>query len=163
MDTSRIPLPGAELISVRIGDQAYAIDIMAVREIRGWTAATPLPHAPAHVLGMMNLRGAILPVIDLGARLGLGPASPNASSVVVVAQIGDVQMGLVVDAVSDILTVTEGLIQPAPNVGSDESAAFVAGVMTTDTGIVSLLSLDHVQPPDTSAAMAAAAPDAVAA
>ena len=141
---------------MRIGDQAYAIDIMAVREIRGWTAATPLPHAPAHVLGMMNLRGAILPVIDLGARLGLGPATPSASSVVVVAQIGEVQMGLVVDAVSDILTVTEGLIQPAPNVGSTRLAAFVAGVMTTDTGIVSLLSLDHVQPPDTSAAMAAA-------
>jgi purine-binding chemotaxis protein CheW len=66
-------------------------------------------------------------------------------------------MGLVVDAVSDILTVTEGLIQPPPEVGSQESAAYVAGVMTTDTGIVSLLSLDHVQPPDTSAAMAAVA------
>ncbi len=152
MDTSRIPAPGAELISVRIGDQAYAIDIMAVREIRGWTAATPLPHAPPHVLGMMNLRGAILPVIDLGARLGLGPAEPNSSSVVVVAQIGEVQMGLVVDAVSDILTVTEGLIQPAPDVGSGESAAFVAGVMTTETGIVSLLSLDQVQPADTAIA-----------
>ncbi len=131
MDTSRIPKPGAELISVRIGDQSYAIDIMAVREIRGWTAATPLPHAPPHVLGP--------------------------SSVVVVAQIGEVQMGLVVDAVSDILTVTEGLIQAAPDVGSSESAAFVAGVMTTDTGIVSLLSLDHVQPPDTAAAMASMA------
>ena len=110
VSTSRIPSPGAELISVRIGDQAYAIDIMAVREIRGWTAATPLPHAPPHVLGMMNLRGAILPVIDLGARLGLGPASPSASSVVVVAQIGEAQMGLVVDAVSDLLGLDEARI-----------------------------------------------------
>ena len=116
--------------------------------------ATPLPHAPPHVLGMMNLRGAILPVIDLGARLGLGPASPSASSVVVVAQIGEAQMGLVVDAVSDILTVTEGLIQPPPEVGSQESAAYVAGVMTTDTGIVSLLSLDHILPADIQAAAA---------
>lgn len=146
MGDSRIPSPGAELISVRIGDQAYAIDIMAVREIRGWTAATPLPHAPPHVLGMMNLRGAILPVIDLGARLGLGPATPGASSVVVVAQIGDAQVGLVVDAVSDILQVTEGLIQAAPDVGSADSTAFVAGVMTIDTGIVSLLALDNVLP-----------------
>lgn len=146
MGDTRIPSPGAELISVRIGDQAYAIDIMAVREIRGWTAATPLPHAPPHVLGMMNLRGAILPVIDLGARLGLGPASPGPSSVVVVAQIGDAQVGLVVDAVSDILQVTEGLIQAAPDVGSADSNAFVAGVMTIDTGIVSLLALDHVLP-----------------
>lgn len=152
---SRIPSPGAELISVRIGEQAYAIDIMAVREIRGWTAATPLPHAPPHVLGMMNLRGAILPVIDLGARLGLGPANPSASSVVVVAQIGEAQMGLVVDAVSDILTVTEGLIQPPPEVGSAESTAYVSGVMTTDTGIVSLLALDYILPPDIRAAAAA--------
>ena len=155
MDTSRIPAPGVELIAVRIADQAYAVDIMAVREIRGWTAATPLPHAPPHVLGMMNLRGAILPVIDLGARLGLGPGTPSASSVVVVAQIGDAQMGLVVDAVSDILTVTEGLIQPAPDVGSETSRAFVMGVMTTDTGIVSLLSLDAVLPPDLQSAVAA--------
>ena len=146
MNRSHIPQPGAELISIRIGDQAYAIDIMAVREIRGWTAATPLPHAPPHVLGMMNLRGAILPVIDLGSRLGLGPAEPNASSVVVVAQIGEAQVGLVVDAVSDILTVTEGLIQTPPDVGTFDSLQYVNGVMTTDTGIVSLLSLDNVLP-----------------
>ena len=93
---------------------------------------------------MMNLRGAILPVIDLGARLGLGPATPGPSSVVVVAQVGEVQMGLVVDAVSDILTVTEGLIQAPPDVGSEQSNAFVAGVMTTEAGIVSLLCLDQV-------------------
>lgn len=157
MSTARIPAPGAELISVRIADQAYAVDIMAVREIRGWSAATPLPHAPPHVLGMMNLRGAILPVIDLGARLGLGPAAPNASSLAVVAQIGEAQMGLAVDAVSDILTVTEGLIQPAPDVGSETSRAFVAGVMTTDAGIVSVLALDAILPQDLQAAAAAAA------
>jgi purine-binding chemotaxis protein CheW len=149
MSYSSIPLPGAELISVSIGDQDYAIDIMAVREIRGWSAATPLPHSPPHVLGMMNLRGAVLPVIDLGARLGLGPAKTSPSSVVVVAQIGAAQVGLVVDAVCDILTVTEGLIQPAPDVGTEGSRLFVNGVITTDSGIVSLLSLDNVIPAET--------------
>jgi purine-binding chemotaxis protein CheW len=148
MDNDLIPAPGAELISVRVHGQAFAIDIMAVREIRGWTGATPLPHSPPHVLGVMNLRGAILPVIDLGARLGLGATSPTPASVVVVAQIGDAQVGLVVDAVSDILTVTEGLIQPTPDIGSDEVRAFVAGVMTIDSGIVSLLRLDQVPPPE---------------
>lgn len=152
MDVQDMPQVGAELISVRIGEQDYAIDIMAVREIRGWTAATPLPHAPPHVLGMMNLRGAILPVIDLGARLGLGAAETSSSSVVVVAQIGEAQVGLVVDAVCDILTVTEGLIKAAPDVGSAESRVFVRGVMTTDAGIVSLLSLDNVIPADLPAA-----------
>ena len=65
-----MPAAGSELICVSIGEHLYAIDIMQVREIRGWTASTPLPHAPPHVLGMINLRGSILPVIDLGSLLG---------------------------------------------------------------------------------------------
>ncbi len=143
MTASTIPQPGSELISVLIRGQAFAIDIMSVREIRGWRAATPLPHAPPHVLGMMNLRGVALPVVDLCARLGMGPAQPDAASVVVVAQAGDVQ----VDAVCDILQVTPGMIQAPPDVGSEDGLRFVTGVMTTDSGIVSLLCLDHVLPP----------------
>mgnify|MGYP000069398091 CR=1 FL=1 len=108
-----------------------------------------LPRTPDFVRGVMNLRGAVLPVIDLGARLGLGPAKTSPSSVVVVAQIGPAQVGLVVDAVCDILTVTEGLIQPAPDVGTEGSRLFVNGVITTDSGIVSLLSLDNVIPAET--------------
>lgn len=142
----RLPQAGEELISVLIGDQQYAIDIMSVREIRGWTSSTPLPNSPAYVLGMINLRGVILPVVDLGARLGLGAATPGASSVVVVAQIGDREVGLLVDAVCDILNVTEGLLQPPPDVGEAAVREFVRGVMTIDTGIVSLLSLGTVLP-----------------
>ena len=148
MAASSIPQPGSELISVLIRGQAFAIDIMSVREIRGWSAATPLPHAPPHVLGMMNLRGVVLPVVDLGARLGMGPALPDAASVVVVAQVGDAQAGLVVDAVCDILQVTPGMIQTPPDFGSDDGLRFVTGVMTTDSGIVGLLCLDHVLPPE---------------
>lgn len=153
MDQNEIQLPatGAELIAVRIGDQQFAIDIMSVREIRGWTTSTPLPHAPAHVLGMINLRGAILPVVDLGARLGRGASVPSASSVVVVAQIHNREVGLLVDAVVDILTVTENLLQPPPEIGSGNIREFVRGVMTIDSGIVSLLSLDNVLPADVDA------------
>jgi purine-binding chemotaxis protein CheW len=153
MDQSDIQLPatGAELIAVRIGDQQFAIDIMSVREIRGWTTSTPLPHAPAHVLGMINLRGAILPVVDLGARLGRGASVPSASSVVVVAQIHNREVGLLVDAVVDILTVTENLLQPPPEIGGGNIREFVRGVMTIDSGIVSLLSLDNVLPADVDA------------
>ena len=147
MTASTIPQPGSELISVLIRGQAFAIDIMSVREIRGWRAATPLPHAPPRVLGMMNLRGVALPVVDLGARLGMGPAQPDAASVVVVAQAGDVQVGLVLDAVCDILQVTPGMIQAPPDVGSEDGLRFVTGVMTTDSGIVGLLCLDHLLPP----------------
>jgi purine-binding chemotaxis protein CheW len=140
-----LPAAGSELICVSIGPHLYAIDIMQVREIRGWTASTPLPHAPPHVLGMINLRGSILPVIDLGSQLGVGATEVSASSVVMVAQIGDSQVGLLVDAVCDILTVGENMLQPPPNVG-ERVRDFVAGVMTTEQGIVTLLSLDHVMP-----------------
>src|SRR6516164_1460462 len=85
--------------------------------ICGSTASTPLPHAPPHVLGMINLRGSILPVIDLGSLLGIGETTVSASSVVMVAQIGDNQVGLLVDAVCDILMVAENMLQEPPNVG----------------------------------------------
>ena len=143
---------GRELIAFRIGDQEFCVNIMSVREIRGWTPATSMPHAPPYVLGIINLRGAVLPIVDLSLRLGMKPAEPTVRHVIIVAQVGPKVVGLLVDAVSDILTVTEGLIQPPPEVGSPESTAYVSGVMTTDTGIVSLLSLDHILPPDIAAA-----------
>ncbi len=143
--TQKLPAVGSELICVSIGEHLYAIDIMQVREIRGWTASTPLPHAPPHVLGMINLRGQILPVIDLGSLLGVGKTTVAPSSVVMVAQIGETVVGLLVDAVCDILMVGENMLQETPNVG-DRVLDFVAGVMTTDQGIVTLLCLDHVMP-----------------
>jgi len=149
--TRNLPAVGAELICVSIGEHLYAIDIMQVREIRGWTASTPLPHAPAHVLGMINLRGSILPVIDLGSLLGVGETAVSASSVVMVAQIGEHQVGLLVDAVCDILMVGENMLQEPPSVG-DRVRDFVAGVMTTEQGIVTLLRLDHVMPEGLAAA-----------
>jgi len=143
---SKLPAVGAELITISIGEHLYAIDVMQVREIRGWTASTPLPHAPAHVLGMINLRGTILPVIDLGSLLGVGATQVSASAVVMVAQIGTEQVGLLVDAVCDIVTVSENMVQEAPNVGGGRVRDFVSGVMTTDQGIVTLLNVEHVMP-----------------
>ena len=144
--------PGAELISVRIGGQQFALDIMAVREIRGWTVSTPVPHAPSYVMGMINLRGVVLAVVDLGARLGLGVCTPDSSSVVVVAHINGVPVGLLVDAVCDIIQVTEDMVQPPPGVGTDEVREFVQGIISTDDGIVTLLSLDQVLPTERAAA-----------
>ncbi len=146
MTPTTLPSSGAELVTVAIGEQQFAIDIMSVREIRGWTVSTPLPNAPSHFLGMINLRGSILPVVDLGARLGLGATAADRSSVVIVVQVGARQIGLLVDAVCDILALTEGMLQPPPDVGAPEVNEFVAGVMTTDHGIVSLLRLDHIIP-----------------
>ncbi len=135
----------AELISVRIGEQLFALDIMSVREIRGWTASTPLPHAPDYVLGMINLRGTVLPVVDLAGLLGLSKITPDQSSVVVVADIGDRPVGLLVDAVCDIVTVVEGEMKPPPDLGSDYRG-FVSGVITGADGIVTVLNLNGTIP-----------------
>jgi purine-binding chemotaxis protein CheW len=135
----------AELISIQVGEQMFALDIMTVREIRGWTASTPLPHAPPYVLGMINLRGAVLPVLDLSARLGLPPRSPAASSVVVVAELAGRPVGLLVDAVCDIITVEPDRVQAAPDLGEGDSD-FVRGVITLDDEIVTLLDLSSALP-----------------
>ncbi len=135
-----------ELIAFRIGPQEFCVDIMAVREIRGWTPTTPLPHAPAFIRGVVNLRGAVLPVVDLGARLGLPPSEPTERHAIIVAQVGRQVIGLLVDAVSDILTVGDEAIQPPPDVASERVRAFVRGLLAIEGRLVSLVSLDHVLP-----------------
>jgi len=137
---------GRELISFRIGAQEFCVDIMEVREIRGWTPATALPRAPAYVRGVINLRGAVLPIVDLGARLGLGAADPTARHVIIVAQVQNQIVGLLVDAVSDILTVTDEQIQPTPDVVSDMVRNFVRGLLAIEGRMVSFISLDRVLP-----------------
>ncbi len=137
---------GRELISFRIGAQEFCVDIMEVREIRGWTPATALPQAPPFVRGVINLRGAVLPIVDLGARLGLGAADPTARHVIIVAQVQNQVVGLLVDAVSDILTVTDGMIQPTPDVASEMVRTFVRGLLAIEGRMVSFISLDRVLP-----------------
>ena len=137
---------GRELISFRIGAQEFCVDIMSVREIRGWTPATALPQAPAFVRGVINLRGAVLPIVDLGARLGLGAADPTARHVIIVAQVEKQIVGLLVDAVSDILTVSDDMIQPTPDVASEMVRNFVRGLLAIDGRMVSFISLDRVLP-----------------
>ena len=147
-DVSHIAGLGQELISFRIGAQEFCVDIMDVREIRGWTPATAIPQAPAYVRGVINLRGAVLPILDLGARLGLGAADPTARHVIIVAQVEKQVVGLLVDAVSDILTITNDMIQPTPDVGSDLARNAVRGLLAIDGRMVSFLSLTGLFPQD---------------
>jgi purine-binding chemotaxis protein CheW len=119
---------------------------MAVREIRGFAPATPLPQSPAFVRGVINLRGAVLPIIDLSARLGFPPAEPTARHVIMVVQVGHQTVGLLVDAVSDILTVASESIQPTPDVASEMTKSFVRGVLAIDGRMISLIALDNVLP-----------------
>jgi purine-binding chemotaxis protein CheW len=145
--SSRTPNSSArELIAFRIGSQEFCVDIMSVREIRGWTPATPLPQSPSFVRGVINLRGAVLPIVDLAARLGFPPTEPTSRHVIIVAQVERQVVGLLVDAVSDILTVTDDVIQPTPDVASEMAKTFVSGVLAVDGRMISLIGLENVLP-----------------
>ena len=135
-----------ELISFRIGAQEFCVDIMAIREIRGWTAATALPQSPSFVKGVINLRGAVLPIVDLASRLGFESTEANDRNVIIVAQIGEQVVGLLVDAVSDILTVTDDVIQPNPDVASETAKSFIRGLIAMDGRMISLIGLERVLP-----------------
>lgn len=141
-----------ELISFRIGTQEFCVDVMSVREIRGWTPTTPLPHAPTYVRGVINLRGVVLPVVDLGGRLGLSMTDPTARHVIIVTRIGNQIVGLLVDAVCDILTVSENAIQTTPDLEYDTNKTFVRGLLPIDGRMISLITLENVLPAEAKAA-----------
>ncbi len=133
-----------QFITFRSGEQEFGADIMAIREIRGWTETTPLPHAPDYVRGVINLRGVVLPVVDLKARLGLGRTETNPKDVIVVVQSETRTIGLLVDAVSDILTITGGDIQPTPELAREADTAFVEGIAVLSERMVTILSLHRL-------------------
>ena len=137
-------ISASELIAFRLGEQEFCVDIMSVREIRGWTKTTPLPHSSEYVKGVINLRGAVLPVVDLAARLGFQATEPSARHVIIITQVGSQTIGLLVDAVSDILTVNAGSIQATPNVASDLARSFMKGVIAMEGRMISLIALDNV-------------------
>lgn len=141
-----------EIVSFTIGAQSFCIEIGHVLEIRGWTQTTILPHAPDYVVGMMNLRGTVLPVVDLSLRLGLGKTEPALRHVIIIAQIGDKTTGLLVDSVSDILTVAQGEMKPTPDVSSEKTAAFIRGVFTLEDTLVRAIDVHQLLPGEESEA-----------
>jgi purine-binding chemotaxis protein CheW len=139
------PVDQNEVVAFRIGEQDYCIDIGIVREIRGWTPTTVLPHAPPHVTGVINLRGAVVAVVDLAARLGLGRTAPTGRNVVIIVSPGDRTVGLLADVVSDILGVTQDMLQAVPDVASDAARRFITNVITMDEGrMLRKLDLDAI-------------------
>ena len=137
---------GRMLISFDIAGQGYCVDVMAVREIRGWTQATSLPASPAHVRGVINLRGTVLPVVDLATRLELGTTTSSARNVIIVVDIAGQLVGLLVDAVSEIFTVAAKDVQATPEIGSEEVKRMIKGVITTTDGrLLSWLALEYAR------------------
>ncbi len=135
-----------ELISFQIREQAFCVDLMAIREIRSWTQATPLPQSPDYIRGVVNLRGAVLPIVDLGARLGLGLTEPTARHAILVTEVAGRIVGLLVDGVSEILSLPAETLQPTPDVGCQITRNYVLGLLTHDGRLLTLLSLDKIVP-----------------
>jgi len=133
-----------QLITFELGAQSLGVDIMAIREIRAWSPATPLPNVPDYVRGVVNLRGVVLPVLDLRMRLGWGLTEPTARHVIIVVRIGEQLQGVIVDAVNDIVTIQEADMQPLPDVGSTEAANFLDGLATVEDRMILVLDLDKL-------------------
>ncbi len=136
-----------EMMTFLIGSQEFCVDVMALREIRVWTPATPVAHAPNFVCGVINLRGAVLPIIDFAARLGYPPAEPTNRHAILVVEVGQQILGLLVEGVSEILTIAEDLIQPTPDIASDLAKQFVHGIIAVDGRMISLIALSAILPP----------------
>jgi len=135
-----------ELISFLVRSQEFCIDVMSVREIRVWTPTTPVAHAPQHVCGVINLRGKVLPIIDFAAKLGMSPTEATTRHAILVVQVRDQILGLLVDGVSEILTVERDVVQPTPDVATDAAKEFISGIIALEGRMLSLVVLDAMLP-----------------
>lgn len=133
-----------EFVTFFTGGQSFSMDITKVREIRRWTSATSLPHAPSEVLGVMNLRGSVIPIYDLAVRFGLQPTRDNGRNVVVVAQHEDKIVGLLVESVSEILSVSRDRIQETPDLRSESLRENITGVILVGEDMTSIVDLGAI-------------------
>jgi len=141
------PEEAAQYLTINLGNEEYGIDILAVREIRGWTAVTRIPQAPTYVLGVLNLRGAIVPVLDLRLRFGLPREEYTVTTVCVIVMVAGRQFGVVVDAVSDVVDVLPGAVRPVPDMGTTVDTEYLKGLTSVGERMVLLLDVDRLLKP----------------
>jgi purine-binding chemotaxis protein CheW len=134
----------AEFISFSIGEEQYGVDIMAVREIKGWSEITHLPKQPDYVRGVLNLRGVMVPIIDLRCRFGQGKTEATPLHVVIVVQVESRLVGLLADRVLDILAFEASQIQPVPQIARSSHVDFLSGLVTIDGTMIALVDLAHL-------------------
>ena len=128
-------------VSFAIGNDQYCVDIMAVREIKGWTAVTHLPKQPDYVRGVLNLRGVMVPIVDLRCRFGQGLTEATAMHVVIVVQAGSRLVGLLADQVLDIVSFDAADIQPVPRIAEASRVDFLSGLVTVEGQMIALIDL----------------------
>jgi purine-binding chemotaxis protein CheW len=134
----------SQFVTFTIGDDQYGVDIMAVREIKGWSEITHLPKQPEYVRGVLNLRGVMVPIIDLRCRFGQGLTEATAVHVVIIVQIEQRLVGLLGDTVSDIVSVDGAQIQAVPRVAQSTRVDFLAGLVTIEGAMIALIDLPNL-------------------
>jgi purine-binding chemotaxis protein CheW len=140
-DSVRAAAGATEFISFAVGDEQYGVNIMAVREIKDWSAITQLPNQPPHMRGVLNLRGVIVPIIDLRCRFGIGVTDATPMHVIIVIQIDGETVGLLADRVLDIIAVDGAQVQPVPKVSHDVRTGVLSGLVAIDKTMIALIDL----------------------
>lgn len=135
---------GHQFLTFALASEEYGVEILRVQEIKGYSAITPLPNAPSHVKGVMNLRGAVVPVIDLRVKFGLGDRAYDKFTVIIVVTVGTRIVGLLVDAVSDVLSFAADDVSPPPALDSSLDTSFLRGIAKVDERLIALLDIDRV-------------------
>ena len=133
-----------EVLSFRLGAEEYGISILTVQEIRGYEAVTRIASAPAWLKGVINLRGQIVPIVDMRLRFKLGSAHDDGFTVVIILNIGQQVIGMVVDSVSDVITLTREQVRPAPGLGGSIDAECLHGLGTVGERMLILLDIERL-------------------
>lgn len=137
-------IESSQFLTFLLDEQEYGLELFKIQEIRGYAPVTPIPNVPAHVRGVMNLRGTVLPVIDLRMKFRLPPIEYSKFTVIVIAMVADKMVGLLVDAVSDVLHVTREAMRAVPDFGSAVDTRFIDGVFQTREHLAVALNLEKL-------------------
>ncbi len=132
-----------QYLTFRLGSEEYGVEILRVQEIKGYTAITPIPNTPPYIKGVMNLRGTVIPVIDLRSKFGMAEAQYNQFTVIIVVTVGPKVIGLIVDAVSDVLSIPTADVQATPDFGAQVDARYMSGMAKAGDKLVVLLDIDR--------------------
>ena len=151
--------PTVQQLTFNLAGEEYGVDILSVREIRGWSRVTRIPQTPEHLLGVLNLRGAIVPIMDLRLRFGLERENYGDSTVVIILAIAERLFGIVVDAVSDVVDIDPAAIKPVPDMGAVVDTRYLKGLATHVERMVMLLDVDKLMRPEDVETLDAALPD----
>ncbi|HXD35225.1 MAG TPA: chemotaxis protein CheW [Rhodanobacter sp.] len=146
-------------LTFNLAGEEYGVDILAVREIRGWSRVTRIPQTPEHLLGVLNLRGAIVPIMDLRLRFGLERESFGDNTVVIIVAVDERLFGIVVDAVSDVVDIDPAAIKPVPDMGAVVDTRYLKGLATHVERMVMLLDVEKLMRPEDVETLDAAMPD----